>query len=142
MKRFDGITIMLLLAAALAAFWGSGPVAPQTPGASIFFLLHDAKYDDARFAELLQETQDSASPVGRSIAAAGWKFSAPDDDAVMGDGTPDRLLTKLGVHGTINDARRELLAVAPPDKLLAKEPVPGDATAESLLAMMKARGKR
>lgn len=33
MKRFDGITFMLLLAAALAAFWGGapGPVVPVAP---------------------------------------------------------------------------------------------------------------
>jgi hypothetical protein len=48
----------------------------------------------------------------------------------------------LGVFDTISDTRRELLAIAPPDKLVSKETIPADATADSVLKMIQAKGKR
>lgn len=138
------LTVLVLLALALVlSSGGKGCTLPIVDGgASLFVLLHDGTHDDAKFAELVQEVQDTESPVGKAIAAAGWKAYAPDDDDVMGDGKPNPMLVKLGVHGSITDGRRELLSVDPPNKIIAKEPIPPDATAESVLLMMKARGKR
>lgn len=118
------------------------PPAPPTPvGATHFIVLHEATKDDARFGELAQELQDSSSPAATAIAAAGWKVQVLDDNATTGSDQPHPTLAALGVFDTIADGRRELVAFNPPATLVAKEPIPADATADSVLAMIQARGR-
>jgi hypothetical protein len=144
LKRLDPIAFVLFLAAAWLAFGGVSIEGCRLPtiggGADLFVVLHDGAKDDAATAELIQEFQDSDSPVAKEIAAAGWQALALDDDTTSPG--PKELLTKLGVHGSIADNRRELLAIAKPDKLVSREPIPPGTTADQLLAMMRARGKR
>lgn len=137
-------TLVVLLVAGVAVWLLLGGAVPSIGGggATHFIVLHDALKDDAKFADLKQEILDSASPVAKEIAAAGWRAEVLDDETTDKDDKPHPLLSKLGVFGTIEDARHELLAVAPPDKLVSKEVLPEDATAESVLALMKARGAR
>jgi hypothetical protein len=134
----------ILLAACLWLLLGGK--LPEWPsiggGATYFVLLHAVEKTDPRFAELKQEVQDSASPVGKIIAESGWRAEALDDNQTDKNDQPHPLLKKLGVFDTISDTRRELLAIAPPDKLVSKETIPADATADSVLKMIQAKGKR
>lgn len=132
------LTVLVLLALALALGGGGG----IGYGASLFVVLHEPTKDDESFSKLAIQIQDSASTVAKEIAAAKWQALVLDDDAVDGNKQPLPLLVKLGVHGSITDSHRELLSVSPPDKLVARETIPPGATAESVLAMMRARGKR
>lgn len=125
----------LLLGGKLPSFVGGG-------GASHFIVLHDGTNDDARFGELTQELQDSSSPVAKEISAAGWWVQVLDDDNTTGDDQPHPTLKALGLFGTIQDSRRELVAFVPPAKIVSREPLPPDATAESVLTMIRAKGKR
>lgn len=138
------VLVICLLAAAWLVF-GSGINIPWPSiggGATHFIVLHEATKDDPKFADLAQELQDSLSPVSREVAAAGWKLWVLDDETTDKDDKPLDLLEKLGVFNSIDDNRRELLSVTPPDKLVSKEPIPADATAESVLKMIQAKGKR
>lgn len=110
--------------------------------ATHFIVLHEATKDDARFGELAQELQDFDSPVSKEIAAAGWDVDILDDNQTTGTNQPHPTLAALGLFDTIDDGRRELVAFNPPASLVAKEPIPADATAETVLAMIRAKGKR
>lgn len=134
----------LLLAVAVGMIVGGvrmqGCALPKWPtiggGASHFIVVRESTKDDDAFGKLKVELQDSSSAASKAIADAGWKFWILDDD----DGAP--ILSTLGVAGSINDARRELLCISPPDKLVYRETLPPNATAASVLSVMQAKGKR
>lgn len=141
--RLSLTILVLAVAAMLLSSGGKGCSVPGiASGASLFIVLHDGKHDDRAFSDLATEIQDSGHTVAKEIASAGWKAWVLDDESLDKDKQPLPLLVKLGVHGSITDGQRELLSIAPPDKLIAREPLPPDATAESVLALMRARGKR
>lgn len=145
MKRFNPIPYVIL-ALCLYLLWGGGLPEWNWPGfgsnATYFIVLHEGTKDDFAFQDLATELQDSASPVAKEIAAAGWRTEVLDDNTLDKNDQPHPLLKKLGVFDTISDKRRELLAIALPDTLVSKEPIPADATAESVLKMIQAKGKR
>ncbi len=114
---------------------------PSVSAADQFIVLHEATKDDQAFSKLTKTLQDQESTVGKAIIDAGWKVFVLDDDAEDKNDLPLTLLKAIGVHGSITDAHRELLSVAG-GKLLKRETLPADATGESVLAMMQARGKR
>jgi hypothetical protein len=136
------LSLTVLVLAVAAMLLAGGGVPGIAGGASLFIVLHDGNYDDAAFSDMATEIQDSSHAVAKEIAAAGWKSWVLDDETLDGNKQPFPLLVKLGVYDSIKDGKRELLSVSPPDKLIAREPLPPDATAETVLALMKARGKR
>lgn len=108
--------------------------------ADTFIVLHEGTKDDATFSKLAKTIQDQESTVGKAIVDAGWQVFVLDDDAEDKNDQPLPLLVSLGVYGTITDAHHELLSVAG-GKLLNRETLPADATGESVLAKMQARGR-
>lgn len=143
MKLSKFMPFILLALCLWLAFGGGFPAWPGIGGgATLFIVVREATKDDVRFGALKQELQDSNSTAAKEIAAAGWKSLVLDDDAMDKDDNPLPLFVKLGVYGSIADSRRELLAIAPPDKLVGKDVIPADATVDSVLAMMRARGKK
>jgi hypothetical protein len=150
MNRSVPLSKVLLLIVATAMFTAGvrlqGCKIPEWPviggGASHFIVLHEATKDNEAFGKLAVQLQDSSSEVSKQITAAGWKVWVLDDDNTVGSDQPNPLLVKLGVHGSIADARRELLCIAPGDKLVHKETLPPEATAATVLSIMQAKGKR
>lgn len=138
MKGWNWLFLSLIAVGAFVLASGGG----LSGGASLFIILHESTKDDEAFSKMAIQIQDSASPVAKAISDAKWKALVFDDDATDGDTKPLKLLVDLGVHGTITDSKRELLSIAPPSTLVSKEPIPPDATGETVLSMMKARGKR
>lgn len=137
-------SLLVLVAAGVAVWFVLGGAFPAIGGggATTFVVLHEGTKDDGAFSAMATRLQDSASPIRQEIDASGWKVLVLDDDATDKDDQPLPLLVGVGVHGSIADARRELLSIEPPDKLVHKETLPPTATAESVLASIKARGKR
>lgn len=146
MKRFPLIPILAFAAAALL-MWGD--LLPAVPwawpgggGVDLFVVLHEAQNRDAAFSALATTLQDSATPQAQEIAAAGWQLLILDDDQLDGQKQPLPLLTKLGAFGTIDDNRRELLAIRRPDTVVHRETLAPTATAETVMATMRAKGVR
>lgn len=146
MKRPSLFPLVLLAAVALVLYgdrlalpWGW--VVPGN-GADLFIVLHEAQNRDAAFSTLATTLQDSATPQAQEIAAAGWTLQILDDDQLDGRKQPHPLLQKLGVFGTIEDNRRELLAIRKPDTVVHRETLAPTATAETVMATMRAKGVR
>lgn len=131
----------LLLIFALVMLWQSMG-ASASGGASLFIVLHEPSQDDNAFSQLAVALQDEQSATAKSIADAGWHLMVLPDDAKDSNKNPLPILKTLGVYDTINDSTHELLSVAPSSKLVAKETIPAGASADTVLSMMKARGKR
>lgn len=147
MKRSHLFAVVLLAAVALILWGGELKGLPwgwvgSGGGATSFIVLHDADFSDVAFNAIALDLQDSADPASQEIAAAGWRVQVLDDETRDGNDQPHPLLTKLGVYQSITDSRRELLAIRPPDTLVSQEQIPADATTETVLAMIRAKGAK
>ena len=137
MKRSSLPWVLLIIALVLL----NGIHLPLGGRSDTFMVLRESTKDDLAFQEAVTELQDSESAVSKEIASHGWTVWVQDDDGVDGDNKPLDLLVKLKLHNTINDNKRFLVSLADDGTLVAKDELPPDATATTILDRIKAHGK-
>lgn len=126
-------TGVLLLALGLLLWDGSGISLPWpiglTPGPRVAYIIRESDGDSPAFARMVTNLRDGA--VAKAIDEGKHQVDVLDDD------NPAAAKWLPQIQGIQQPA---IVVVAPPDKVLAKQPLPATATAADVLAILKANG--
>lgn len=131
-KLTPATTALFILATWLLwpLFNGIGlPSLVNVPGPRVVYILRESDQDSAAFSRMVNNLRDGA--IAKELEAGKHQVEVLDDD------NPAAAKWLPALQGVQMPAA---LVVAPPSKILAKQPLPADAKAETILALIKANG--
>lgn len=128
-KRPNPLVTLALLALAywLAFGFGGGVFSP--PGPRLVVIVRESADDSPAFSRMVTNVRDGA--VAKALSEGKHQVDLFDDD----DAAAAKWLPAL--QGVQQPAA---LVILPPDKVLAKQSLPADVKAETILALVKANG--